>query len=414
MYRRISPHRHHWLLREDVIFLNHGSFGACPKPVLEVQTRLREEMEAEPLQFLWREIESRIDAARESLAAFLGAPFSELALVVNATTAVNAVVNSVRLRPGDELLTTNHAYNACGNVLELAARRSGARVIVAKVPFPVEGEGSLIESILAQVTERTKLVLLDHVTSPTALIFPMEVLVREIERRGIPVLVDGAHAPGMLPLRLGELGASYYTGNLHKWVCAPKGAGFLYVRRDRQEGLHPATLSHGYNTRRAGRSAFHDEFDWQGTSDVTAWLSVPAALQFIEGLLPGGWPAVVQHNHELAIAARELLTARLRLAQPCGVSMLGSMATLPVPDVLQAEHATESRAVISRFDPLQMWLFDQHRIEVPLVTWGDPVRRWFRISAHLHNDLTDYEALAEALDEATATVKAGRELMVNR
>ena len=390
--------RQHWLLDEGITFLNHGSFGACPRVVLAGQTRLREEMEREPVRFLWREIEQRIDAARSVLARFLGADADDVAFVTNATGAVNAVVRSLELQAGDELLVPDHGYNACRNVLEEAARRSGARVVVAAVPFPISGPEAVTAAVLGAVTERTRFVLIDHITSPTALVFPVEEMVRALESRGITVMVDGAHAPGMLPLNLRELGASYYTGNLHKWVCAPKGAAFIYARRDRQAGLHPATLSHGYNTPREGRSQFHDEFDWQGTLDVTAWLSVPAAIAFCEGLMPGGFPALMRRNHELAVAARTLLCERLGVAAPCPESMLGSMATLPLPERFQ-DGDTNSRSVIARFDPLQSRLFETHKIEVPLIRFGSPARRWFRISAHAHNGLADYERLAAALLE---------------
>jgi isopenicillin-N epimerase len=393
---QFSTQRQHWLLDEQIAFLNHGSFGACPREVLAEQSRLREEMEREPLQFLWREIEGRIDAARVVLADFLGADADELAFVTNATGAVNAVVRSLELNAGDDLLTTNHGYNACVNVLEEVARRSGARVVVAHVPFPISSAAEATAAVLGSVTDRTRLVLLDHVTSPTALVFPVEEIVRALEPRGIPVLVDGAHAPGMLPLNLGALGASFYTGNLHKWVCAPKGAAFIFVRRDRQSGIHPATLSHGYNTPREGRSIFHDEFDWQGTLDVTPWLCVPTALQFCVRLMPGGLTEMMARNRSMAIAARRSLCERLGVQAPCPESMLGSMATLPLPERFQ-DGAGESRAVISRFDPLQTHLFERHKIEVPLIRFGSPPRRWFRISAHVHNEMADYERLATAL-----------------
>ena len=390
--------RHHWLLDESITFLNHGAFGACPRVVLAEQSRLREEMEREPVRFLWREIDQRIDSARTVLAEFLHADAADLAFVSNATSAVNAVVRSLDLQVGDELLTTDHGYNACRNVLDEMARRSGARVVVAAVPFPISSADEITASIVGAVTVRTRLVLLDHVASPTALIFPVQEIVRLVESRGVPVLVDGAHASGMLPLNLRDLGASYYTGNLHKWLCAPKGAAFIYARGDRQAGLHPATLSHGYNTPREGRSQFHDEFDWQGTLDVTAWLSVPAAIAFCEGLMPGGFPALMRRNHELAVAGRTLLCERLGVAAPCPESMLGSMATLPLPERFQ-DGGTTSRAVIARFDPLQSRLFEAHKIEVPLIRFGSPARRWFRVSAHAHNGLADYERLAAALLE---------------
>ncbi len=393
----MSPLRSHWLLDENVTFLNPGSFGACPKPGLAEQIRLREEMESEPLRFLWREIDSKIDDAREDLARFLRADPDELAFVTNATSAVNAVVRSLELKEGDELLTTNHGYNACNNVLAECARRAGARVVIAQVPFPISGPGEVVEAVLAAVTPHTRLAMLDHVTSPTALVFPIEELIAALEERGIDVLVDGAHAPGMLPLDFTALRPAYYTGNLHKWVCAPKGAAFLHVRRDRQAGLHPAVISHGYNTPREDRSPFHDAFDWQGTHDVTAWLSVPAALRFCERLLPGGQHALMDANCSLAKAARQFLCEKLSIEPPCPESMLGAMATLPLPARFQEEEPGESRSVISRYDPLQTRLFERHSIEMPLVRFGSPTRRWFRISAQAYNSPSDYALVAKAL-----------------
>ncbi len=386
-----SRFRRHWGLAPGTVFLNHGSFGACPKAILQLQTELRRQMEAEPVQFLWRRYEERLEPARQAVARFVGARARDLVFVTNATTGVNAVVHSLKLRRGDELLTTNHDYNACHNVLVEAARRAGARLVTAQVPFPLNGEESAVEAILQAVTPRTRLVMLDHVTSTSALVLPVTRLVRELEKRGVETLVDGAHAPGMVPLDLGRLAPTYYTANLHKWVCAPKGAAFLWVREDRQKDLQPAVISHGSNTHRPGYSAFQDRFDWAGTFDPSAWMCAGAALDWMSRLLPGGWPALRKANHELAVKARRLLCDKLGVEAPCPEHLLGAMATLPLPEAFQG------RPKAGRIDSEQLRLYDEFGIEVPFVRIGQPARRYFRISAQLYNTLADYEYLAAAL-----------------
>ncbi|HUK62114.1 MAG TPA: aminotransferase class V-fold PLP-dependent enzyme, partial [Dongiaceae bacterium] len=264
-----------WPLDPGVVFLNHGSFGACPSAVLEHQSALRAELEAEPVRFLSRELDGRLDVARAALAKFLGADADELAFVTNATSGVNAVLRSRAWSAGDELLATDHTYRACRNALDYVAATSGACVVVAPLPFPLESPDEVVNAVMAKVTPRTRLALLDHVTSPTGLVLPLERMVTELSARGVETLVDGAHAPGMVPLDLTALGATYYSGNCHKWLCAPKGSAFLWIRRDRQTDVRPLTISHGATNVQPGRTRFRMEFDWTGTSDPTAWLTVP-------------------------------------------------------------------------------------------------------------------------------------------
>ena len=350
-------------------------------------------MEAEPVQFLWRRYEERLGPVRAEAARFLGAHARDLVFVTNATTGINAVVRSLKLHRGDELLTTNQDYNACHNVLVEAARRAGAKLVTAWVPFPLQSPDALVEAVLRAVTPRTRLAMLDHITSNTALVVPVARLIRELDARGVDTLVDGAHAPGMTPLSLNKLSPAYYTGNLHKWVCAPKGAAFLWVRRDKQAEVQPAVISHGNNTPRPGHSAFQDRFDWAGTFDPSAWLCVGEAIRWMGKLVPGGWPAIRRANHDLALRARRLLCQRLNLEPPCPEHMLGAMATLPLPERLQ------HRPGNGKIDADQLHLYDEFGIEVPFIRVNQ--RRYFRISAQLYNSLAEYEYLARALQDET-------------
>lgn len=380
-----NPLAAHWSLDPAVAYLNHGSFGACPKAVLALQSELRAELEREPVDFLVRTWQSRIDTAREGLAAFLGAKAADLAFVPNATTGVNAVLRSLVLEAGDELLTTSHVYAACGKTLDFVAGRSGARVVTAPIPFPLAGGDEVVAAILAAVTPRTRLALLDHVTSPTALVYPIQRLVAELGARGIDTLVDGAHAPGMVALDLAGIGAAYYTGNAHKWLCAPKGAAFLHVRRDRQGGLHPGTISHGY------AQGFHAEFDWTGTCDPTPWLCILESIRFMGDLLPGGWPEVMATNRALALQARDLLGGRFGLATPAPEAMIGSIASLPLPTPRKGAPAARLDS-----DALSAW-FRARGVETWFYHSPVPV---VRVSAQLYNSLEQYERLGELLDEA--------------
>jgi isopenicillin-N epimerase len=401
----------HWALDPAITFLNHGSFGATPRDVLEAQRRWRDRMEAQPIQFLARDLPGLLAETRAQLGAFVGAHPDDLAFVTNATGAVNAVVRSLRFAPGDELLTDDHEYNATINVLRHVAERDGARVVVARIAFPSVSEDNVVDALLAAVTERTRLVLVSHVTSPTALVFPVERIVAALSERGVDTLVDGAHAPGMVPLDLDRLGAAWYTGNLHKWVCAPKGAAFLHARRDRQAGIRPSTISHGANAvlgapgNPGGSTRYRAEFDWQGTLDPTAWLAVTDALRFVGELVDGGWPEVMARNDELTLDARARLARVLGLdpATLPSPSMLGSMVAVPLPSSGPLAMAGGGSSPLDT-DPVQQILLDRFRIEVPIYPWPvpaaespDAAMRLIRVSSALHNGGDDVERLAESL-----------------
>ncbi len=381
-------------LDPEVVFLNHGSFGSCPRAVLDHQQELRLRMERQPVQFLVRELEGLLDEARAALARFVGARAEDLVLLTNATSGVNCVLRSLRFEPGDELLVTRHEYNACANALRFAAERHGARVVTVNLPFPLQSSDQVAATLLPAVTDKTRLVLIDHVTSATGLVLPIAGIISTLRERGIDTLVDGAHAPGMIPLDVEVLGAAYYTGNCHKWICAPKGAGFLHVRPDRQEAIRPLTISHGANSRRTDRSRFQIEFGWTGTRDPTAALCLPFVLDYLGKLLPGGWREIMTRNRALVLAGRRLLCDTLGLSLPAPDDMIGSLASLPMPDS-QAEPSSSPLYL----DPWQEELLARHRLEVPFVPWPEHPRRLLRISAQLYNSLPQYELLASAVRE---------------
>jgi isopenicillin-N epimerase len=380
-----------WTLDPQITFLNHGSFGACPAEVLQAQSDVRARLEREPVRFFVREYEPLLDAARAAVAGLVGADEADLAFVTNATSGANTVLRSLDLAPGDELLTTDHAYNACRNALEYVAARAGARVVVAKIPFPVASADDVVNAVLACVTPKTRLALIDHITSPTALIFPIDRLVAELSARGVDTLVDAAHAPGMVPMDLRATGAAYTTGNLHKWLCAPKGAAFLHVRRDRQASVRPLSISHGANAVRTDRSRFRLEFDWTGTEDPSAWLAVPAAIRFLEGLLPGGLAALMADNHRAALAARDAICAAVGATPVCPDAMVGSMAAVLLP----GKGTPLSGAV--PIAPLQEALFTRFGIEIPVFHWPQLGQSILRVSTPIYIDTAEIDVLVAAL-----------------
>ena len=398
-----SPYVSLWALDPDVAMLNHGSFGACPKEILQCQRAWQDQLEAEPVRFLTRDYPKFLDLSRAKLAKEVGTAPENLAMVPNVTFAVNSVVRSKKFQPGDELLTFSHDYHACRNIFRFAAEQWGAKVVVADIPFPIHSPDEVIDAVMRCVTPKTRLAMLDHITSPTALILPVERLVPMLEEKGVEVLVDGSHSLGSLPLDLDTLGASYYTSNAHKWLCTPKGSGFLYIRPDRQtssygtDRIHPAVISHGYDTVGEGRPRLFDEFDWIGTIDPSPWLTIGEAIDFFERRF-GGILEVADHNHRLACAARQRICERLGVEPPCPESMFGATATIPLPDDAP-EGDLEKPSAMAHISPLQSELLNRYGIEVPVIYWPAPPHRMVRISAHLYNDLSQYERLADALME---------------
>jgi isopenicillin-N epimerase len=372
-----------FLIRPDVVFLNHGSFGACPRPVFERYQRWQLELERQPVEFLGRRFEELMYRARSVLGRYVGADPEDLVYVPNATTGLNVIARSLALRPGDEVLATDHEYGALDRTWRFVCRRRGATYINQPVPLPVSSAEGVVEAIWSGVTRRTRVLFVSHITSPTALILPVAELVRRCRERGIVSIVDGAHGPGQLPLDLDAMGADYYVANLHKWALAPKGAAFLHARREVQHRLEPLVVSWGWESDRPGRSRFVEEQQWQGTRDPAAYLAVPAAIRFME---ERDWSSVRARCHALLRALRREVEELTGLAAasvcPDSPAWYAQMAALPLStsDTDRAEAEMFSRR-----------LYDEYRVEVPIIVWGG--RLFVRVSIQAYNTEADVQAL---------------------
>lgn len=372
--------RSQWLLDPEILFLNNGSFGATPIEVLDVQHEWQRRFEREPVAFVRQHLHHELRNAAATMAAFLGARCEDLVFIENATTGVNAVIRSILpfLEPGDELLTTSHVYNAVRQTLYYAAELAGCAYVEVPVPFPISGAADVIEAVRGAITKRTRFALFDHVTSPTGLVFPIEKLVALCKERGIMVMLDGAHAPGMLPVQLDALGADWYTGNFHKWLFAPKGCAFLWTAPERQAMTHPVVISHGY------KKGYLAEFDFTGTKDWSTYLSAPAGLAFYQRL---GASDVCRYNRMLALHAERVVARAAGVALPAPEEMIAFLAAVPLPCQDANEIAAQS---------LQQWLFEEHHIEVPIFAWDG--RLLLRTASQVYNEPWEYDYLARIIE----------------
>jgi isopenicillin-N epimerase len=379
----LSPAGREYLLRPGIAFLNHGSFGSCPRPVFEKYQQWQRELAAQPVEFLGRRISGLLAEARERLAGYVGTQADNLVFVPNATHGVNIVARSLHLGPGDEVLLTSHEYGAVERTWRFLCGQSGAGYRVQPISLPVTSPEEVIEQLWAGVTPRTRVLMISHITSPTALIFPIEAICRRAAEAGILTIIDGAHAPGQVDLHLDVLGADFYTGNCHKWLCAPAGAGFLYARPERQALVEPLVVSWGWDARTPGVSPFQDYFEWTGTHDPAAYLSVPAAIAFQEA---HNWQQVRGDCHRLAGQARARIADLTGLDQisPDSSDWWGQMCALPLP-------ITEKAAA----DALKSALWESYQVEVPIVDWQG--RFFVRVSIQAYNTPRDIDRLVDAL-----------------
>jgi len=374
--------RHEWNLDRDFLTLNHGSYGATPRVVLAEQDRWRKLMESQPTRFFFLELPGALREAAGRLASFVGAKAEDVAFVPNATTGCNAVLRSLRLQPGDEVLHVSHVYNAVRNTILHLAEQAGATVAAAEVPFPRPQAETILRNIEQAITRRTRIAVIDHITSPSGLVLPIADIVRACHAAGVPILVDGAHGAGQVPLDLPTLDPDWYVGTCHKWLSAPKGCGFLYARADRRAELHPVTISHGYG------QGFTAEFDWTGTTDPSAYLALPAAIKFFERL---GGVALMARNRALVAEAVAMLATELGTETGAAPEMIGSMASVRLPIELQS---TRSEAVRVRR------ALQAAKVDSPVHPLAGGI--WLRLSAYAYNDFGDYERLAKLLPGALA------------
>jgi len=369
--------------------LNNGSYGLTPMVVRDAQIELQRRLEEDPVRFFKSDLERYNDDTRRAIAAFTRTNASDIALVPNGTFAVATVLNNLELTPGDEILVTDHEYMATFNELGKVCRATGARVVVAKVPFPSVTPELVIESVVGEMTERTRVVMVSHITSASALILPVEEIVAAAKERGIETFLDGAHTPGQVDLDIGALDPTWYAASCHKWLACPKGTGFIYTSPNRQRGFKPMVLSCRVHETRDERDAYLCDFDYTGTNDYTGNLVIPVAIEHMGAQMPGGWAALRQRNHDMIVAGAQVVCNAIGVEQSVPESMIGSMVSIPLPGKCEES------------DLLGEGLWDRlylnHGLQVPVWDLPGVCDRMMRVSAQLFNTTEDFERLGDAL-----------------
>ena len=368
------------MLDPEIIFLNHGSFGACAKPVYENLLTWQKKLEKEPVKFFEDTILDALQTSRQALGNYIGCSSEDLVYFPNPTTAVNAVARSLKLNPGDEVLSTNHIYGALDRSWKYICNQKKAHFIKADIPFPLYSEDEFLECFFSAVTDHTKVIFLSHITSMTAMKFPVEKVVSFAKKNNILSIIDGAHVPGHIPLNIRKLDADMYTGACHKWMCTPKGVSFLYVRKKLQEDVHPLVISWGWESETPGLSKFLDWHEWQGTRDMSAFLTVPATIKFLK---EHNWPEVSRKCRAAVINFRKKIIGYMNIDPPCPDDYLGQMASIPLP-LLDA-------------DAFKKKLLGTYNIQVPVFKWEG--QTYLRYSFQAYNSEDDLAKLLSAIKE---------------
>ncbi|MFL2944657.1 MAG: aminotransferase class V-fold PLP-dependent enzyme [Candidatus Poseidoniales archaeon] len=381
----------YWNLNPKTVFLNHGSFGACPQEILDYQFKLRTELESDPVHFFDVTSKQLWADSIETFADFINADKEGIVFVPNATSGVNTILRSLSLKPDDEIIILDHTYQACWNTVDFVTKRSGAKTVIVPLPYPIENSEEVTQVILNYTTEKTKLALIDTVTSPTGIRLPFENIVSELQSRSIDVLLDAAHGPGIVSLDLKKLKPAYVTGNAHKWLCTPKGSAFLHIREDKRPDIRPLSISHGASVDGSKNERIRLEFDWTGTQDITPWLCIPKSIKYIDSLVEGGWAEIMEYNTNLAIEARNIILEVLGTPKMCPDSMIVGLSAVALPG-----EGVATKSVLEP-DPLHTLLYAKYNIQVPVFGWPHHNRRYLRTASYLYNSIEEYRYLAEIL-----------------
>lgn len=371
-----------FLLKDDIVFLNHGSFGACPRPVFEEYQRWQRELEGDPVDFIGRRTQDLMRESKRELAAYLNAPVEQMVFVPNATYGINVVARSLQLEPGDEILTTDHEYGAVNNTWHFNFDKRGVKYINHPIPLPVTTPEEFVDRLWEGVTPRTKVITFSHITSPTALIFPAELICQRARAEGILTVIDGAHAPGQIDIDLTAMGVDYYTGNCHKWLCSPKGAAFLYAAPGRDEMLEPLVVSHGWARPHDEQSKYLDNFNWTGTMDPSAYISVGAAVRFHR---EHNWSAVRAACHQLASQTRD------RINEMTGLEPVSPDSTQWFSQMFIARLPWES------WERIREHMWPEFKIEIPVLSWNE--QAFVRVSVQAYNTPEHMERLLGAIEK---------------
>ncbi|MCX7833259.1 MAG: aminotransferase class V-fold PLP-dependent enzyme [Ignavibacteria bacterium] len=380
----------YWGLDRNIIYLNHGSFGACPIPVLKKQLSLRKKLESELVRFFTREYEELYNNSKRVLADLVNCDYDDIVFVNNATTGVNTILKSYDFEPGDEILITNQIYPACKNAVHFIANKLSLTVNEIKIKLPIKNKFEIVNTIASSITPKTKLALIDHVSSIPGIIFPVKEITEILHSKNIDVLIDGAHAPGMIDLNIKEINPEFYTGNCHKWLCTPKGSAFLYVKKEYQHKIHPLVISRTTNNPSVNR--YQLEFSWQGTDDVTSFLCIPKAIEFLNSLHNNGIKGLMKRNHDLVFEAGEMICEKFGIELPYPEDMTGSLYGIPFFEDKQINNY-----IINNRSKLQDILFYEYNIEVVITYWENPPKRILRIASQAYNTISQYEYLIKAL-----------------